>query len=1096
MVNHWEKSRMPEAKPSLDPSFRASLSRYLSFDIIDGLPERSALTIASRHLNTVRVALSSFLPRYIADAEDLLTKEYSDFRPGTFMFADVSGFTALSEKLQQATGAEGAEIMTQIINDFFSTMLEILAKSDGQMLKFAGDALLTFFPITAEESDDPGKMVAGKAIRTGLRMQRAMKQKFQPIQHPLLKELFGDHSLQLTMSIGVAKGLQFEALVGNATQRDHMIMGTLPASASAAEEAGVRDDVIIDAELAALFKDEFTLSPAPQGENFFQVLDNLGKELGDFELTTIISRRRSTMPSLVGFGDQIDPLEELRRLLNHVDNHARFVAAEVVNKLAIAGDKVEAQNRPATVMFAFFRGIAQLLETWGAGELPRITHILNRFYNSVQQVIAAYGGSLTRSDPYRDGSKLLVTFGAPIAHPDDPFRAVATALGLLQALKQFNEQVHKELPPDLQRESYLEMRMGIAHGQVFAGEVGWKQRREYTVMGDDVNLAARLMGLSEMGNIWISERVYNRVERYFEIERLEPMKMKGKSKLVQAFNVTGWQADITDIPRTSNTRFIGRDTLLLTMEYALEQVRARRRRIIALAGPTGIGKTRVAKQILQKAKDKGFDTSWATCLTMDNPTVTWATIIGQLINLSQDASWLDKYKTLKAALEKYSVPELEKPFSSLLFGSMGTASKDHETGNDTRQLSFENENVPDEELDAAIVQFLTAVIADHPILIVLDDLHKANPIAVRITQRVMNTIKSGRLFMVLGYEVEHSFYDKPTGIDDLEKDETFLIATDILHAVELGSKLARTLWLQTSGRPLFVEAMLQQWQEDNLIEIHRGIAELKDDKRLENIPDQVRNLIMSHFDRLPHEQQAILQAAAVLASAEKEMTWQAVLQVAELEKANAEEILLPLFDAQVLLALNDGQLEIHYGLVQQVVYESLTRLQRQTLHTRAAEYLQAQADAQENFFVIAAHLIKSGKLMRALEMIETAAGEAEKQGDFESAIEYYEHALALFPNDRSLQQSLARVVQRAAQLIYQQAQLKETVETVAVSAPEASPETPSTEPEPPKKKKVDPLSITNVVRAVMNDKSKGVGTTREYTPNKKRKWRRSNPDKD
>ena len=97
--------------------------------------------------------------------------------------------------------------MTQIINDYFAKMLEIIAKSDGQLLKFAGDALLAFFPQRVNERMDE----AEKAIRTGLRMQRSMQEFFQPIQNPLLNELFGEHDLELTMSIGISQGNLFEA---------------------------------------------------------------------------------------------------------------------------------------------------------------------------------------------------------------------------------------------------------------------------------------------------------------------------------------------------------------------------------------------------------------------------------------------------------------------------------------------------------------------------------------------------------------------------------------------------------------------------------------------------------------------------------------------------------------------------------------------------------------------------------------------------------------------------------------------------------------------------------------------------------------------
>jgi class 3 adenylate cyclase len=202
---------------SIHADLRARLSRYLPGDLLAQLPDPHALTAAIRRLNSLHQAVSSFLPQYIAENERLYTQDYGDLRPGTFMFADVSGFTALSESLQRAGGREGIEILTRIINDFFARMLEILAKSNGQLLKFAGDALLIFFP-AVEGADE-----APLAIRTGLRMQREMAANFQPINHPELKELVGEHDMELTMSIGICRGKLFEAVVGNEIQRDHII---------------------------------------------------------------------------------------------------------------------------------------------------------------------------------------------------------------------------------------------------------------------------------------------------------------------------------------------------------------------------------------------------------------------------------------------------------------------------------------------------------------------------------------------------------------------------------------------------------------------------------------------------------------------------------------------------------------------------------------------------------------------------------------------------------------------------------------------------------------------------------------------------------
>ncbi|MBZ0318717.1 MAG: AAA family ATPase [Anaerolineae bacterium] len=645
---------------TLDPQFKANLARFIPADLMELLPDDDkAMSQAIRRLSSLQKSVSSFLPLYIADNEDLLTRDYGDSRPGTFMFSDVSGFTSLSEKLQVAKGVEAVEILTEVINDYFATMLEIIAKSNGELLKFAGDALLVFFPEQKGEGD-----VAAKAIRTGLRMQRAMMQKFQPLQHPVLAEMFGkDHGMELTMSVGISRGHLFEALVGNDIQRDHIIQGGLPGMAMLAEEAGIRDDVIIDAALFEDYQTEFEMAPTKE-EGFYQVVDNFGDGLSDYEINAP-KRRRGGVVGLLSFEDK-DLLADLQKEYHKLATVAKYVAPEIVNKLAVTGDHVESENRPATVMFVNFNGFAELLEQWGPDNLSLLVSVLDRYYGTMQRVITSNGGSLTRTDPFGRGTKMLITFGAPVAHPDDPVRAVATAMEMNWQLDRLNTRLLDELPKELHRWPFITQKMGIAQGFVYAGEAGWRARREYTVMGDDVNLAARLMKAAEPGQVVISKRVHRRVNLHFQTVELPPLKLKGKAEPVLAYSVQGVTARSADLPLTSSTKFVGRDVLMLTLSYALQTAKGpRRRRAFALSGEAGVGKTRIMQHSYQEAAAQGFFSAWSTCSTRDNQHTTWGRLLSQLLRLDQLKSAREQHRFLRNRLAELNLMELYVPLCDL-----------------------------------------------------------------------------------------------------------------------------------------------------------------------------------------------------------------------------------------------------------------------------------------------------------------------------------------------------------------------------------------------------------------------------------------------
>jgi class 3 adenylate cyclase len=1036
----------------LDSSLRAKLALYLPADLLERLPERRAMSEAARQLSSLYKALSSFLAPYVAQSEKLLTEDTGGFREGSLLFADVSGFTALSEKLQAFDPKAGAEVMTKIINEYFTTMLEIMAKSDGQLLKFAGDALLIFFPGTLDHEEAP------KAIRTGLRMQRAMREHFQPIQHSILQELIGEHDHELTMSVGIVRGNLFEAFVGNQSQRDHMIQGYLPGKADEAETVGTRDDVIVDIHLYEQLKNEFEMVPLTEG--FYQVIDNLGDNLDDFEFA-LPQRRRAKTSAFFGIESKEDMLEDMEKQLRRVENVARFVSQEVVNKLVIKGTYLESENRPATVMFIHFTGFTEMLDAWGEEHVETVISILDRYFTIMQQVVATKGGSLNRSDPYKLGCKLLITFGAPVAHEDDPDRAVAAALEMNEQLALLNERLPDELPSEMHRPTFISQRIGITQGSVFAGEVGWRSRREYTVMGDDVNLAARLMSGAELGQIVINQRVWERVQRFFETRPLEPRRFKGKSEPVPIYEVVRQSRLLVDIEATSDTPFIGRDALLLTLTMALQQAKGpRRRRAIVLYGDAGIGKTRIAQKLAEDAASLDFNVGWVTCRSQDSRKSTWASLISQLLNLEEKQTPLEKLHFIEDVLENMGIPEIIGGLSELLedFLLQKEEAKPVVEARISDLDGIELEEVEADEFDddifamvaeqdrgrpsglfrlasgiltssnsgelrglwqdaaartsnkEAVVRFLQKFAMKQPTLLIVDDAHRINRQALDILQTVIAKIKIAKLVILVAYEpdVELDLGVQAMAVQDLVEAETGIMGARILGAGELDPKLLAFLWRRTSGRPLFIESLLRALQDEGQIVIDQGVATLREGFDAEALPDDVRQLVISRIDRLSVEAQQVLRAASVWDGGFTADILPAI--DASCETYPVDEILGELTHKQILRQDDEaGIFYFQHGVTQITVYESMNRFQRQKLHRAAADYLQKSDDAMRYILNIAYHQVKGGVPMRAIELITTAASEAESNNAMEQAIELYTRGLEIFPSDESMRVQLQRL---------------------------------------------------------------------------------------
>ncbi len=189
------------------------------------------------------------------------------------------------------------------------------------------------------------------------------------------------------------------------------------------------------------------------------------------------------------------------------------------------------EEKTVTILFADIRRFTPLAEQL---DPSAIVELLNAFFSSMIEVVGENGGMVDKLM----GDAIMALFGAPVSLGEDPLRAVQCALDMQRTLVAFNEQQKaRGLPP-------LQMGIGINTGTVIAGNIGSTSRMEYTVIGDNVNIAARLQGLAGAGEILISEATWREVEERVEAEALPPMRLKGKNQPVAVYRVTGLRLDL------------------------------------------------------------------------------------------------------------------------------------------------------------------------------------------------------------------------------------------------------------------------------------------------------------------------------------------------------------------------------------------------------------------------------------------------------------------------------------------------------------------------------------------------------------------------
>ncbi|MBN1287119.1 MAG: AAA family ATPase [Anaerolineae bacterium] len=928
---------------ALDGTLLARLDRFLPSDIQERIaaapPPVKALKDATQHLESLYHTIGSYLPEHLRDPDTA----YQGGRlwPGSFLFADVSGFTNLFEKLS-VLGDEGAELLTDKMNEYFFTMLDVLSRSNGILMKFAGDALLAFFPRPEPKSrnplarllggDDAPEVAAaedvGWAVRAALRMQREMG----AFEH--FETRVGPGSL--TMSVGISSGKLFAAHVGTDAQRDYMILGDLTGQAMDTEAVGASGEVIIDRAAYERVAGQFRTVEAAPG--MYRVIDDLGDDLGDFESSQPTRRRGSRYTTI-----DSNLIEDLKTITGQVETIAAFLPKDLLSLLVESGEKraIGSLNRPKTaVIFCHVTGFAELLAAWGEDELPRVAGMLDRYYNAMQSAIARYGGSLARTDPYQAGDKLLATFGAPIKHYDDSERAVLAALEMHAALARLNAELRAACPAGLLEtapdpEAFVKHRIGVTQGDVLGTEVGVGQtgrgtRREYTVMGDDVNLAARLMSKAAMGTTLVNDKIWRDVNYRFEGQALEPVKVKGKKDAIAIYGVTGAKATLVP-PLDIRAPLIGRRAPMNTIRAALDgfpvDITAANHeapacgQVIAVSGSIGVGKSRLLHEAIEHLKTLPVAWVEVACVAHTSIYHPWTHICRRLLGLDAVEAAAQPAH-LEAGLEALGLED-HLPALAAVLVLPGAPPCDAE-GLDVA---------------GALIDLLKA---KAPLVLVIDDLHHADPASRAVMRRLYETAGSAPLLALVA--VQPDLFDGQIeelahtviALNDLGDAEALEMAKALLQADTIDPELEKLITRQTQNRPLFIEVLVEHLRATDGLRVtpKRRQARLVKTAGADTLPSTTRALVLSRIDRLPVAPREALLAASVLGEKFKIQELISIHEDDDLSDVQA----LCREGVMVQNRLVKDQYHFVDHLTQVVAYNSLPNSRRRELHLRAGNY--------------------------------------------------------------------------------------------------------------------------------------------------------------
>jgi adenylate cyclase len=662
------------------------------------------------------------------------------------------------------------------------------------------------------------------------------------------------------------------------------------------------------------------------------------------------------------------------------EEHLRgVVAGRIGNRLAEGGGALPYERRLISALFADVSGFTALADRLDPEEL---LEVIDPVISGLSSVVTTYEGYIEKFA----GDALLALFGAPVAHEDDAERALLSAL-----------EMHSELArlvQDLPHDAELTLHVGVNSGHGIGRILGSEARTDYAVLGDSVILAQRLESAAPPGETYVSQLTYDLTQHRFDFEPVGELTLKGKKEPVFAWRLLGERAEPEPRGRVIESRLVGRDDELSALSTVVDGVVAGGGGTVTVTGDAGIGKTRLSEEAIGRAKAQGVRWLETRCLSYGSALPYWpyAELVRAAMGIKRDEAPEETARTLRAY-----------PYFARLLG-----------------LPAEDTDVPQLEpeefrrrLHRAFVHWLTALAAEEPTIVSIEDVHWADSSSLELTRELVDIARGSALVLYLIARPEASDTLRELAPDAVRIELGPLGDAQVASLIEAlldGSAprgLTQIVQHHTGGNPFFVQEVIRSLQETGDLSSHEGVWRMRPGWEPQQLPPTLEGVLASRIDLLPLAVAETLHTASVIGRRLQLPLLQAlVTNSEELDRSLAELVAGGFLDS--VLGAEEYTLVFHHALVQDVAYSRLLRKRRRELHLRVADAAESLYGAGDDTVdLLARHLYLGAAGDRAVPYLVRAGQRARSLFANDEAILHLTRAAELAPGDIEIELRVA-----------------------------------------------------------------------------------------